>query len=208
MRIPIISLLLGAFAFAPLSARADQSSLQELTRLLVGDFFSAADGGVKEGRPIYMRIRSIQSPVPNKVALYAEMRHDGPNGELYRQRAYLFDVVATYPIIMQALTFDDSAAAAGLANDPAVWVNQNLATKIALVEGCDTLWVREGEAFVGTVDPATCIITGKRGDRRRIESRTRITPKSVAQLERGYDIDGKLLFGNADGELYIWPRVR
>lgn len=207
MRIPLIAVILGVSIFAPLSY-AEESPLQGLTRLLVGDYFSAADGGVKEGRPIYMRIRSIQSPVPNKVALYAEMRHDGPNGDLYRQRAYLFDVVATDPIIMQALTFDDPTAAAGLVNDPTVWVNQNLATKTALVEGCDTRWVREGEGFVGVVDPATCIITGKRGDRRRIESKTKITPSSVGQLERGYDIDGKLLFGNADGVLYIWPRVR
>ena len=78
MRIPLIAVILGVSAFAPLSY-AEESPLQGLTRLLVGDYFSAADGGVKEGRPIYMRIRSIQSPVPNKVALYAEMRHDGPN---------------------------------------------------------------------------------------------------------------------------------
>ncbi len=208
MRISFISLLLGVFALIPVSVRADQSPLKELTQLLVGDYFSAADGGVKEGRPIYMRVRSIQSPLPDKVALYAEMRHDGPDGELYRQRVYLFNVDSTAPIIMQALTFDDLAAAASLVNDPTVWVRQNLVTKPALVEGCDTRWVREGEGFVGSVDPGTCIITGKRGDRRRIESKTRITGKSVGQLERGYDIDGKLLFGNADGELYIWPRVR
>jgi hypothetical protein len=192
MRISFISLLLGVFALIPVSVRADQSPLKELTQLLVGDYFSAADGGVKEGRPIYMRVRSIQSPLPDKVALYAEMRHDGPDGELYRQRVYL----------------DDLAAAESLVNDPTVWVRQNLVTKPALVEGCDTRWVREGDGFVGSVDPGTCIITGKRGDRRRIESKTRITGKSVGQLERGYDIDGKLLFGNADGELYIWPRVR
>ena len=208
MRIPVISLLLGMCACAPVSVAAEQSALQDLTQLLIGDYFSAADGGVKEGRPIYMRIRSIQSPMPEKVALYAEMRHDSADGELYRQRAYLFDITATDPIVMQALIFDDPAAAASLVNDPAVWVRSNLTTKIALVEGCDTRWIRDADGFLGTVDPATCVITGKRGDQRRIESQTKITRKFVGQLERGYDISGKLLFGNADGELYIWPRVR
>ena len=208
MRIPVISLLLGMCACAPVSVAAEQSALQDLTQLLIGDYFSAADGGVKEGRPIYMRIRSIQSPMPEKVALYAEMRHDSAGGELYRQRAYLFDITATDPIVMQALTFDDPAAAASLVNDPAVWVRSNLTTKIALVEGCDTRWIRDADGFLGTVDPTTCVITGKRGDQRRIESQTKITRKFVGQLERGYDISGKLLFGNADGELYIWPRVR
>ena len=208
MRIPVISLLLGMCACAPVSVAAEQSALQDLTQLLIGDYFSAADGGVKEGRPIYMRIRSIQSPMPEKVALYAEMRHDSADGELYRQRAYLFDITATDPIVMQALIFDDPAAAASLVNDPAVWVRSNLTTKIALVEGCDTRWIRDADGFLGTVDPTTCVITGKRGDQRRIESQTKITRKFVGQLERGYDVSGKLLFGNADGELYIWPRVR
>lgn len=208
MRIPVISLLLGMCACAPVSVAAEQSALQDLTQLLIGDYFSAADGGVKEGRPIYMRIRSIQSPMPDKIALYAEMRHDSADGELYRQRAYLFDITATDPIVMQALIFDDPAAAASLVNDPAVWVRSNLTTKIALVEGCDARWIRDADGFLGTVDPTTCVITGKRGDQRRIESQTKITRKFVGQLERGYDISGKLLFGNADGELYIWPRVR
>jgi len=208
MRIPVISLLLGMCACAPVSVAAEQSALQDLTQLLIGDYFSAADGGVKEGRPIYMRIRSIQSPMPEKVALYAEMRHDSADGELYRQRAYLFDITATDPIVMQALIFDDPAAAASLVNDPAVWVRSNLTTKIALVEGCDTRWIRDADGFLGMVDPTTCVITGKRGDQRRIESQTKITRKFVGQLERGYDVSGKLLFGNADGELYIWPRVR
>lgn len=207
-RVAAVVSLLGMLSFSPGTTWADESPLQDLTQLLIGDYFSAADGGVKEGRPIYMRIRSIQSPMPEKVALYAEMRHDSADGELYRQRAYLFDIAATDPIVMQALTFDDPAAAAGLVNDPAVWVRSNLTTKIALVEGCDTRWIRDADGFLGTVDPTTCVITGKRGDQRRIESQTKITRKFVGQLERGYDISGKLLFGNADGELYIWPRVR
>ena len=40
-----------------------------------------------------------------------------------------------------------------------------------------------------------------------IESRTQITQDAIGQLERGYSLDGDLLFGNADGALYIWPRV-
>lgn len=207
-RIAAVVSLLATFSLSLGTTWANESPVQDLTQLLIGDYFSAADGGVKEGRPIYMRVRAVQSPMPDKVALYAEMRHDGADGELYRQRAYLFDITATEPIVMQALTFDDPAAAATLVNDPAVWVRSNLTTKIALVEGCDTRWIRDAEGFLGTVDPATCIITGKRGDQRRIESRTKITRKFVGQLERGYDVDGKLLFGNADGELYIWPRVR
>lgn len=204
----IRAVLCAVLLLPSLSARADESSLQELAQLLTGDFSSAADGGVKEGRPIYMRVRSIRSPFDNRIALYAEMRHDGSTGELYRQRAYLFDRDATFPIVMQALVFDDPVAATGLIDNPALWVEKALGTHVALADGCNTRWVRDGEGFMGSVDPKTCVITGKRGDRRHIESQTRITTKAIGQLERGYDTNGKLLFGNVNGELYVWPRVR
>jgi len=201
-------MFLAALLFSCLSVRADESIVQELIELFTGDYFSAADGGVKEGRPIYMRVRPIQSPFDNRIALYAEMRHDGPSGELYRQRAYLFDHDAQLPIVMRALVFDDPVAATGLSDNPTLWIDEKLTTRVALAEGCDTRWVRDGEGFLGSVDPKTCVITGKRGDRRHIESQTRIATQAIGQLERGYDTDGRLLFGNANGELYVWPRVR
>jgi hypothetical protein len=52
------------------------------------------------------------------------------------------------------------------------------------------------------------VIVGKRGDQRRIEGRTTISRAAIGQLERGYDMEGRLLFGNPTGDLYIWPRVR
>jgi CpeT/CpcT family (DUF1001) len=182
--------------------------LGELSGLLVGDYFSAADGGVREGRPIYMRIRSIDSPLKGSVALFAEMRHDGREGELYRQRVYLFDRGQAVPITMRALVFDDPVAASGLVDDPTLWVRKGLSTRPALPDGCDTRWIRQHSGFLGSVDPATCVITGKRGDQRRIESKTLITPESIGQLERGFDMDGKLLFGQSKDEFYVWPRMR
>lgn len=191
------------------SRQADRhDDVGDLSRLLVGDYFSAADGGVREGRPIYMRIRSIDSPQTGSVALFAEMRHDGPEGELYRQRVYLFDRGAATPLTMRVLVFDDPSAASGLVGDPTLWVRKGLSTRPALADGCDTRWIRQNNGFVGSVDPATCVITGKRGDRRRIESKTLITPASIGQLERGYDMAGKLLFGNSNDEFYVWPRIR
>lgn len=205
-----LSMLLMVFALVGCAATLPPAGgeLRELSRLLVGDYFSAADGGVREGRPIYLRIRPIDSPLPHTFALFAEMRHDGPDGELYRQRAYVFDTGSSAPLAMQALVFDDPVAASGLRDDPTLWVRQQLGARNTLGEGCDTHWVRQDGGFLGRVDPATCVITGKRGDRRRIESQTLITPGYIGQLERGYDLDGKLLFGNPDGTLYRWPRVR
>ena len=201
--LPLSSSLAGCAA----TPHRGGDGLRELTRLMVGDYFSALDTGVKEGRPVYMRMRAIESPVPGTAAVYSEMRHDGPQGEFYRQRVYLFDTAAGAPLVSRALSFDDRDAAAGLASDPTLWVKNGLKTHDALPAGCEVRWTRQAEGFLGTVDPAACLITGKRGDQRRIESKTLITAKSIGQLERGYDLEGKLLFGGADGKLNTWPRV-
>ena len=63
--------------------------LQEITRLLSGDYFSDADGGARQGRPIYMRVRNITPPIGRRHAMYTEMRHDGPDGDHYRQLIFL-----------------------------------------------------------------------------------------------------------------------
>lgn len=200
-----IALALASCASAPVQP-AD-ARLDRLAALLVGDYFSAAEGGVREGRAIYMRIRRVEPPAGKRVALYAEMRHDGIDGEIYRQRLYVFDETPDRSAeTMTALAFEDGSAATRLIDNPAL--APTLATKEPLAAGCVTTWREDGAAFVGRVDPAACQITGRRGDQRRIESVTRIDADSIDQLERGYDLDGKLLFGNPTGDLYVWPRVK
>jgi len=204
LTVSVFAVALTGFANAQADPRA--AVLDQLTGLLVGDYFSAADGGASEGRPIYMRIRRVEPPPGKRHALYAEMRHDNINGELYRQRLYLFDETSgPAAITMLTLAFEDPAAAARLIENPAA--ARALKTNDALAPGCDTVWYRDGAAFVGRVDPTTCRITGRRGDQRRIEAVTRIEAASMGQLERGFDLQGKLLFGNAEATLYIWPRV-
>jgi hypothetical protein len=209
MRFLVFAALMFLSACATTPGAALDKELRALTSLLVGDYFSAADGGVREGRPIYMRIRAIDPPAGHSVALYAEMRHDSVTGDLYRQRVYLFDESPKRGAnVMRALSFDDGAAAARLMEDKTLLAQGSLATKEPLAPGCVTVWTRVGEAFTGIVDPKTCQITGRRGDQRRIESRTRISRSAIEQLERGYDLEGKLLFGNPSDDLYVWPRVK
>lgn len=205
----LLAILLTAVLTGCAPMRHGAATDQEaLVRLLVGDYLSAADGGARAERPIYMRVRRIEAQAPDTLALYAEMRHDKVDGELYRQSLYLFDTRPGAALVMQSFSFADRAAAAGLVDDPGLWARKVLQVRPALEAGCETRWSRTADGYQGVVDPATCIITGKRGDRRRIEGRTRITAGFIGQLERGYDLDGKLLFGNPTGDLYIWPRVQ
>lgn len=195
---------LGACVHRPSTLSPD---LNELVQSMVGDYQSAPSDGAREGRPIHLRIRRIESSTANTLAFYSEMRHDGPDGELYRQRLYQFDAHSRLPLLMQALSFTDPKAAAGLIADPSLLRKGALTTQASMEPGCETRWRRTAEGFLGVIDPATCVITGKRGDQRRIEGQTLFSERGVGQLERGYDLSGKLLFGNPTGELYFWPRV-
>ncbi len=182
--------------------------LQEIARLMSGDYFSDAEGGAREGRPIYMRVRNITPPIGKRHAMYAEMRHDGPDGDFYRQLIYLFDEAgARKENQMQAFRVADKELAATLIDDPTAFADGRVEITSPLSDDCYTVWSRTEDGYSSWIDPERCVITGRRGDQRRIESRTDITKDAIAQLERGYSLDRELLFGNATGEPYIWPRV-
>lgn len=184
------------------------SQLQAITQLLEGDYFSDAEGGAREGRPIYMRIRNISPPSGRRHALYAEMRHDGPDGAFYRQLIYLFDERPDRSE-NRMLAYGVSAPelAAELVKDREGYARGDVETTSPLSDDCYMVWEPSEGGFTSWIDPDRCVITGKRGDQRRIEARTEITTHSIGQLERGYSLERELLFGNPDGELYIWPRV-
>ncbi len=185
------------------------AQLAALTNLLVGNFASDAAGGAREGRPIHMAVREIAPPVGHDTALYAEMRHDSPDGPFYRQRIYFFapNPDAANSIVMDSVGVADPEIAGRLIAEPQLLAAGEVATTPPIGPGCKTVWTPIADGFEGYVDPAQCQITGKRGDQRLIEARSRITPAAIEQLERGYDMDGTLLFGNRDDTLYVWPRV-
>ncbi len=182
--------------------------LQALIRDMKGDYFSDAEGGARDGRPIYQRIRSIVPPNGHRYAMYSEMRHDGPDGDFYRQLIYLFDEAPDRSENrMQALRVSDPDAAAGLIDDPDALADALFETRPGISDDCYTVWTANEAGFSGWIDPERCVITGRRGDQRRIESRTIVTTDAIGQLERGYSLDGELLFGTPTDDPYIWPRV-
>ncbi|MFZ1625144.1 MAG: CpcT/CpeT family chromophore lyase [Gammaproteobacteria bacterium] len=186
---------------------ADQE-LKELIGLYIGTYLSAPDEGARDARPILLRVVAIDPPAGYSRALYSEMRHDGVGGDIYRQSLLVFDESPERRgNTMTSLAFTDRQAAAELIRDPGLLAAGHLSTAAALAPGCTTHFIREGAGFFGRIDPATCVITGKRGDIRHIESQTLLRRNAIEQLERGYNDKGQLLFGNKDGVRYVWPRI-
>jgi hypothetical protein len=192
---------------APAAGTADQE-LTELVALYIGTYLSQPDEGARDARPILMRVVAVDPPAGHGWALYSEMRHDGIDGDIYRQNLLVFnETPGRTGNTMTSLSFSDRQAAAALIDDPGLLAAGKLATVPALGPGCTMSFKREGNGFFGRIDPKTCVITGKRGDTRHIEAQTLLRRDAIEQLERGYDADGQLLFGNKDGVRYVWPRI-
>lgn len=206
-----ITLVLGtatAAADTPQAPGAADKELKEILALYVGSYRSRPDQGARGGRPIFLRVVAVGPPPGHTHALYAEMRHDSADGELYRQNLLLFDEnPARSGNSATSLSFPDREAAASLVRQPDLVATGRLSTVPSLGPGCDMRFTREGSGYLGRIDPATCVITGKRGDTRRIEAQTLLRKDAVETLERGYSADGKLLFGNPDEVRYVWPRI-
>jgi len=207
----IVTLFLCSHAHAadetPTAGTADQE-LIELVALYIGTYLSRPDEGARDARPILMRVVAVDPPPGHGWALYSEMRHDGIEGDIYRQNLLVFDETpGRTGNTMTSLGFKDRQAAAGLISEPDLLARGGLETSLALAPGCTMHFVREGGGFLGRIDPKTCVITGKRGDTRHIEAQTLLRPGAIEQLERGYGADGQLLFGNRDGVRYVWPRI-
>ncbi len=186
---------------------AGEPELTELLGLYAGSYLSTSDEGARESRPILLRVVPVQPPPGYDRALYSEMRHDGPGGDLYRQNLLVFDATpGQQGYTMTALNFADKEAATGLIDDPTLLVTARLSTTPGLGPGCAMQFTRQGEGFFGRIDQASCVITSRNGETRHIEAETFLREDAIEQLERGYTPDGKLLFGNPDGVRYVWPR--
>jgi hypothetical protein len=156
-----------ACASAPLKGEVLDGELDQLVSMLVGDYLSRPDEGAYTGRPIYQRIRAISPPAGSRRALYSELRHDGPEGDLYRQLVVVFDErPERIENRMIAYGVVDKEAATQLVQTSSLVADGVVELKPPLSETCYTTWTRQGDTFEGYLDPARCLITGKRGDKR------------------------------------------
>ena len=203
----VLSTTANAADTPQVTSPADQE-LAELIALYIGTYLSRPDQGARDARPILMRVTAIEPPPGHRQALYMEMRHDGADGDIYRQSLLLFDETpGRTGNTVTSLAFADREAATGLLSNPGLLAAGRLSTVAALAPGCTMHFKREGEGFFGRIDPKTCVIAGKRGDIRHIEAEAFLQRDAIEQLERGYGPDGQLLFGNPDGVRYVWPRI-
>ena len=218
-RLPIAALLLlvlfppGAMAQTPAPAAGD---LAQLAQWLTGEFdnfqqfFEAKD--TKAPMP-HERIHTVIAPVAVPVV--------GPHVLLAREsalnepeRVKTLHVYSLVPnagdrsITLRLYSVTDPSVLAGFLTDPSKPIEVR-PDQLTPMTGCDVTWRREGDAFVGAMQPGACRTTWpKTGGAVTVTNTYRLTADEFWFAEQLTDEAGHMVFGRADGVPYKLKRAR
>jgi len=146
------------------SASVDQ--LDNLIQMLTGEFNNAEqaqasiDAPPSEKHPhlhISINPANLSSTWQASHALLVQFRNNGPNGELTRERVYIFRPsngrIRQETWMPTAETFPAEISSTDVTRFP---------------EHCDTWWLKKEKAWVGEMSPETCQITSRSGREIRV----------------------------------------
>jgi hypothetical protein len=209
----LAALPLTAFARPQAGASADLALLE---RWLTGEFdnfqqsFEAKEtNAVQPHERIHTVITPLAAPaIGPRLLLAKESALDAPDRI---QTLHVYSLVpgrAGAAAALQLYLVTDQAVVAAVQADPAAPVKLAPA-QVRLLQGCDVNWRRDGDAFVGEMEPGACRVTWpKTGAQVTVFNTYRLTADQFWFSERLTDDTGKVLFGRADGVPYRLMRAR
>jgi hypothetical protein len=154
------------------------------------------------------RVR-VDAPNIGKHVVYWQL-NSGPDEKVYRQRLLVF-VPSTKgeEIVQVTWSLRDSEQFVDAFDDEALFATLTHADlEQSLPEGCDQVWDRTENGWYGRVSPDICRVWSERRQMwRRIGAEAKVEPDAYWQAERGFDDDGKQVFGTKPGEMYRLQRI-
>lgn len=177
------------------------AALERLLAMLEGTYV----GGDSDEPMTDTRFR-IDAPKLGQHVYYGELRpatSDEPyrqniniltaEGDVVRQRTMQLKNGSEWPPNVTSASFQDFAL-------------ENLVD--SLPEGCSTAWRQTENGWRGYMDPNRCSVYSERLNVwRNIEAETFLSAEEIKHAERGFDENGKQLFGTAPGEHYSFERM-
>ena len=204
-----LAMLSGA---ATIAGAADDSGVELDAMLAMMEGTYRTDPAELQGEEIpelLDRHVRVDAPAIGRHVVYWQL-NSGPDEKVYRQQLLVFsrasdsgEVVQTAWSLPESERFVDAAG-----DDPlfATLTMEDLSP--SLPEGCDQVWRKSENGWHGRIDPDTCRVWSERRQMwRRIGAEARVEPDAFWQTERGFDDDGKQLFGTAPGKLYRLGRI-
>jgi hypothetical protein len=152
------------------------------------------------------RVRVV-APAFGAHVVYWQL-NSGPDREVYRQRLLSFAaegdrIVQTTWSFVAPEKFVDAFDSPGLFADLS-----DADVEPTLPEGCDQVWQKTADGWYGSVNPDTCRVWSERRQQwRRIGAEAMVLQDAYLQAERGFDDDGKQLFGTRPGDMYRLTRT-
>jgi hypothetical protein len=157
---------------------------------------------------MWAAVKRVELPQFSARAVYMEMRRDGPQGKIARQRIFAFNDDADRERNW-ALSYDfpDGAPYAGAHKNPGVLAALNPQDMRLFPEGCELHAFVEGDAFTLTAHKETCRIVNRESSAPRyVTLQFVIKDDGFTMAEQGFDDDGKFLFGTPEPVRYTKMR--
>ncbi|MCC5861461.1 MAG: hypothetical protein JJT93_06075 [Gammaproteobacteria bacterium] len=204
----IAAMLAAMSVLAVLPAWADERA-DALVAMLEGVYRTVHDTHSPDSPQLVDRRHRVLAPALGEHVLYWQL-NSGPEQRIYRQRLLVIEPDAASGLLRQrtmsfraparfADRFDDAALFAALTEEDVV--NE-------LPPDCLPLWRETRRGWRSYLDPARCrIFSSRHQDYRHIEAEVDLGPQSLGQAERGFDGQGRQLFGTPPGEMLLLERV-
>lgn len=221
MRLRICSTLL-ALATTLTGAAAAATPVAQLTAdrdllvaTLAGEFDNwaqvegaAADAGSPAPDHVHAAFAAVGLEEMAGPLMYGQMAGGGPGGEVFRQRLYTFDVDPLVDgIVMTISRFQDEALVLDAHRHPERMLGV-FVEDLAPIPGCDILWRREGDGFLGVSSGEPCLVVGGPQGEVQFFHRMELDERSLKLHEWAVDASGAAVWGGPDEPALDLKRCR
>jgi hypothetical protein len=158
---------------------------------------------------IHSVFRPVDLPAFGKHVFYVEQFQDGDPSKIYRQRVYSFSADAAADAIrLKIYTPEKPQAILGAWKSP-----QKLAglkpADATTVQGCDVLWRRQANQFLGSIADGACrVVSSRSGKEIVIDDDLVLTESEIWIADRATTPEGVYVFGNKAGVPHKLKKVR
>ena len=159
----------------------------------------------------YVMVRKVDLPAFGDHVVYFEIRNENRTGPAIRQRIFAFNEepgrtqnqVQSYDMLG-----DGWAPYVGAYDDPSKLGALTPDKMYTFPKGCEIIWRREADDFIGEVTKDRCHITSRRnGELVHADMIFTISDASFDQFEVIYDDQGGAIVGNPDAPPIVSNRV-
>ncbi|MGD1862137.1 MAG: chromophore lyase CpcT/CpeT [Leptolyngbyaceae cyanobacterium] len=165
------------------------ANLLTLARWMAGDFsnYKQAIENPKDFAHIHVFFRPLAFDFFSDIGFYSEQVYDHDLWTPYRQGIHRL-VDKEDSIYIENYSLVDSFIYAGAAREPAI-LKTITPSAIQRRQHCSMVFRREGDKFIGEVEPGNSCLINKNGCQTYLVSNVEITDATWASFDRGLDIN-------------------